>query len=69
MVDIAAAREAYNERTMTNIGLIRSEYNPADGLTKTAPNDALLNLLKSNKIDHPIEQFVVEKVPTVQVDP
>jgi hypothetical protein len=61
MVDIAAAREAYKERTMSNIGLIRSEFNPADGLTKVSPNDALLKLLTTSSIDHPIEQFVVER--------
>jgi hypothetical protein len=47
MVDIAAAREAYKERTMSNIGLIRSEFNPADVLTKVSPNDALLKLLRT----------------------
>jgi hypothetical protein len=46
MMDIAAAPEAYNERTMINIGSNRSEYNSADGLTKTAPNDALLDLVR-----------------------
>jgi hypothetical protein len=68
MVDVAAAREAYNDRSMVNIGLIRSRHNPADGLTKVAPNDAFLSLLMSSKVDHPIEQFVVEKIPTAQVD-
>jgi hypothetical protein len=61
MIGIAAACEAYNDRTMCNIGLIRSEFNPADGLTKVSPNDALLKLLTRNKIDHPIEQFIVER--------
>jgi hypothetical protein len=61
MIGIAAACEAYNDRTMCNIGLIRSEFNPADGLTKVSPNDALLKLLTRYKIDHPIEQFIVER--------
>jgi hypothetical protein len=60
MVYIAAAREAYQNRKMSNIGLIRSEFNPEDGLTKACPNDALMRLLTTNKIDHPIEQFFVE---------
>jgi hypothetical protein len=68
IVDVAAAREAYSNRTMINIGLIRTGYNPADGLTKVAPNEELLNLLKSGKTDHPIEQFFVENIPTAQVD-
>jgi hypothetical protein len=61
MVDIAFAREAYNERTMSNIGLIRSEFNPLDGLTKLSPNDSLLKLLMTSSMSHPIEQFIVER--------
>jgi hypothetical protein len=68
MVDVTAVCEAYSDRTMINIGFIHSGYNPADGLTKAAPNEALMNLLKSGKIDHPIEQFVVENMPIAQVD-
>jgi hypothetical protein len=48
--------------------LIRSGYNPANGLTKAEPNEALMNLLKAGKIDHPIEQFVFENIPIAQVD-
>jgi hypothetical protein len=59
MVDIAFARKAYNERTMSNIGLIRSEFNPLDGLV--SPNDSLLKLLMTSSMSHPIEQFVVER--------
>jgi hypothetical protein len=44
--DIAAAREAQNERTMSNNGLLGCELNPADGLTKVSANDALLVLWK-----------------------
>jgi hypothetical protein len=34
MVDIAAIREGFSRREIANIGLIKSEDNPADGLTK-----------------------------------
>ena len=60
MVDLAAIREAYNERTISNIGLIRSEHNPADGLTKIGPNAALHKLLQTNTLQHPIEQYVID---------
>jgi hypothetical protein len=53
---------------MINIGLTRTGYNSADGLTKAVPNEALLNLLKSVKIDHPIKQSFAENIPTAQVD-
>jgi hypothetical protein len=58
MVDIAAAREAYHEQIISNIGLIRSEFNIADGLTKAGPNEALSKFLVTHCLDHPIEQYV-----------
>ena len=60
MVDLAAIREAYNDRTISIIGLIRSEHNPAAGLTKTGPNAAWQKLLQTNKLQHPIEQYVID---------
>ena len=34
MIDVAAAREAYKRYEISNVGLVRSEHNPADGLTE-----------------------------------
>lgn len=59
MVDISAAREAYNDGLISNVGLISSNYNPADGLTKLKSNGALQDLMLRNVIDHPVRQFVV----------
>ena len=61
MVDIAAARQAYNNRHIDNIALIKSEFNPADALTKIGPNNALRDLLLTNRLSHPIEQYVIER--------
>jgi len=61
MVDISAAREAYNDRSISKIAFTRSEFNPADGLTRTQPNAALLKLLRTHIVDHPVEQYVVER--------
>jgi hypothetical protein len=58
MVDIAAAREAYHERIISNIGLIRSEFNIANGLTKAGPNEALRRFLVTHCRDRPIEQYI-----------
>jgi hypothetical protein len=55
IVDITTAREAHKERPMSNIGLIRSEFNPADGLTKVSPNDILLKVLTTSSINNHIE--------------
>ena len=45
MVDIASAREAYYERTISNFGIILSEHIAADELTKLLANASLINLL------------------------
>ena len=60
MVDIAAAREAYNDHVISNIALIDSADNPADALTKIGHNSALQNLLRTHRISHPIIQYVIE---------
>jgi hypothetical protein len=59
MVDVAAAREAYHDFVISNVGLIKSEHNPADGLTKVGCNDALLSLLRTHRITHPVQQYVL----------
>jgi len=34
MIDVAAARDVYNKHEISNVGLVKSEHNIADGLTK-----------------------------------
>ena len=46
MLDIYAARKAYKDLEIDNIGFVRSSYNYADGLTKPRIQAALYELLK-----------------------
>jgi hypothetical protein len=46
-IDIAAVREAFEKRVISDIVLISGESNPADGCTKTSANGALEMLLDS----------------------
>ena len=62
MIDLLAARQAFDDRVITNIVLIESGHNPADSLTKIKGNNALLKLLKTSKIDHPLKQFITEPI-------
>lgn len=55
MVDVAAIRGANLEGTISTIGLILSECNPADGLTELECNDMLQNILLTLSINHPVE--------------
>ena len=41
IVDIAAVCEAYKNKTISNLGWIKREYNAADSLTKIKGNNAL----------------------------
>jgi hypothetical protein len=43
MVDIVAAREAYNSQISHNIGLIQGAHNHADDLNKIGGNGALMD--------------------------
>lgn len=59
MIDIAAARQAYELEEISNIGLVRSEHNIADGLTKPKFCKALGNLLKTGMDLNPVEQWII----------
>jgi hypothetical protein len=60
MVDIAAARQGYNDLTISNVGLIRSEGNVADAMTNIGGNSSLTDFLVTHNLPAIIEQFVIE---------
>jgi hypothetical protein len=60
MADIASIREAYNDRTISNAALFRSEHNAADAMTKIAQNAALQEILHTHRVSHPLEQHVID---------
>ena len=64
MVDIAAAREAYDENIISNFGLIRSEFNLADSMTKIGSHSALLTVMQDCHLKHPVEQFIIRSTNT-----
>ena len=45
MIEIMAAREAYNRYEISNLGLVSGKSNPADGLTKSGVSIQFNNLL------------------------
>jgi hypothetical protein len=60
MADTASIRETYNDRTISNITLIRSELNASDAMTKIAQNAALQEILHTHRVSHPLEQYVID---------
>lgn len=56
-IDLAAVEKGYGSQEISDIAFIRSEYNPADALTKVTRSDLLENILDKNILEHPIEQW------------
>jgi hypothetical protein len=69
MLDIYVAREAYSNRDMDNIALIRTQHNLADALTKICGNSALLLALRTHRIEHPVVQYVLCPKPVPHESP
>ena len=59
MIDIGAAREAYGLGEISNLGLIFSEDNIADGLTKLKVCLSLHNMLGSGKSQIKVQQWII----------
>eukprot|EP00171_Calliarthron_tuberculosum_P006992 IDg6992t1 len=59
MIDIAAAREAYKTREISNIGHVPSANNLADGLTKRMLQASLLKLLYTGKLTIEVTQWIL----------
>lgn len=57
MVDIAAAREAYNRHDISNVGLIATNDNISDACTKRKPCPAMDTLLRTGLYRTPVIQW------------
>lgn len=58
-LDLAAARQGFNKREITDLGLVESRFQLADAFTKVMPPTQLMAALGSGKLEHPISKFVV----------
>ena len=59
MIHIADGRKSYNREEISTVGLVLSEHNIADGLTKENVNDALQDLLSTRFDRNPVQKFIV----------
>jgi hypothetical protein len=59
MIDITAVRNAYNDQELSDVGFVRTKYNPADSFTKIGHCEALETIVKTGVCDLPIEQWVI----------
>ena len=58
MIDIMALHQSYERRESTEIRWINRKDNPADAMTKPAPNKALEKFIDSNQLDIRVEGWV-----------
>jgi len=78
MIDIMAIRESYERREITEIRWINGKDNPGDTFTKNWRNEALRQLLETNRLTvraegwvertEKKEIFVVKTVDTMTVE-
>ena len=61
LIDLKDVKGAYKRHEISQVGFIRSEFNPADALTKAKRSNILQSILSTGSITHPIEQWVERK--------
>ena len=59
MLDIAAAREGFRDKVVTDIGFIRSHKNIADGLTKSMSQAAPQAAESTGMLAIHLEQWII----------
>jgi hypothetical protein len=59
MIDIALAQEAFKRHWISNIGLVPSEHNLADGLTKPGRSELLRDVIRQGRLDIHVRQWIV----------
>ena len=67
MIDIASARECYNRQEISHVGLVSSEHNVADGLTKETPNNALEKLMTNGYDHNPVKRWIHRTQPSSSI--
>ena len=61
MLDIAAAREGFRDKVISDIGFVRSSKNLADGLTKPMNQSRLKEVLETGYLEVSPEQWIIRE--------
>jgi hypothetical protein len=59
MIDLVVVGEAYDGMEIAQLAFLRTNWNPADTLTKISRKTYLETILTTGTIDHPVAQWVV----------
>jgi hypothetical protein len=61
MIDLVVVREAHDRMEIAQLAFLRTNWNPADALTKVSRNTYLETILTTGTIDPPVVQWVVRR--------
>jgi hypothetical protein len=61
MIDLVVVREEYDRMEIAQLAFLRTNWNPADALTKFSRNTYLETILTIGTIDHPVAQWVIRR--------
>lgn len=59
MIDIAAAREGFRDKVISDIELVRINDNIADGLTKKISRSIIQQMMNSSRLDYECVQWII----------
>jgi hypothetical protein len=58
MIDIIALRQSYERRELTEIRWIEGDSNPADVMTKNKYNNALEQMVSTNRLNIKVKGYI-----------
>ena len=58
MIDIQSVRQAFDSNEISNVGLVATEHNPADAMTKSKNCPALNSILNNQSSTTIVKQWV-----------
>jgi hypothetical protein len=61
MIDLVVVREAYDRVEIARFAFLRTNWNPADALTKVSRNTYLETILTTGTIGHSVAHWVVRR--------
>ena len=61
MLDIAAAREGFQNKVISNVGFVRCDQNMTDGLTQAMKQKALQNVISIGELNVQPEQWILRQ--------
>ena len=65
MIDLQTVKDSYDKKEIESVSFVRSEYNVADALTKVKKASTLIEVMRTGKIDHPIEQWIIRSESSI----